>query len=371
MIFLLCKNILFVIIVSGESMTNKNSQSNLHNKPIQDIRQRLVNEINNYLQSGGSLHISRKKLPFYRQLNNYANILKQQGLEMSHEEIMKGLGFKNYSDTYFRCIGIFELKKYKDENGYVDSYRKNPTLKSYIYALGNKLNLPNYLVVTLLADENLAKCRIDVEYIQYIKTELHQYIKEYGSLKGIKHNNSALYDKFRILIKYYGDGGELDLTTSDWLNVFELNDADNNFQNRPQKTIDIIPIIEKLKQEFGNKPFSHANLLQQDYDKVLLKSVKLGIPLKELFRNYGLNYMGLTTNRLSSTQVYKIPYLQEMRALRDNWLQAYGYTLKNGYCEEEILEAKVHACQYAYNKYKDKMFNFTLEKDTEKNVTNK
>ena len=73
-----------------------------------------------------------------------------------------------------------------------------------------------------------------------------------------------------------------------------------------------------------------------------------------------LNYKGISIDRLSSMQVTEIPYLEEMKQVRDMWLQAKGYTKENGYCEEEIFEARVEACQYAYNKFKDKMFNFEL-----------
>ena len=137
---------------------------------------------------------------------------------------MKGLGFRDYSDTYFRCMGIFDLKEYRDENGFVDSYRKNEQLKSYIVSLGKTLDLPYYLVITLLADEKLSKCYIGTEYINQVKTEMEQYAKENGSFNGIKRKNSNLYYKFSTLIRYYGDGGEIDLSPEDWLAVFELDD---------------------------------------------------------------------------------------------------------------------------------------------------
>ena len=37
-----------------------------------------------------------------------------------------------------------------------------------------------------------------------------------------------------------------------------------------------------------------------------------------------------------------------------------SYT-ENGYCKEEIFEAKVTACKQAYDKFKDKMFNFEID----------
>ena len=284
---------------------------------------------------------------------------------------MKGLGFKNYSNTYYRCLGIGELKNYRDENGYVDSYRKNEKLKSYINSLGESLNLPYYLVITLLADEKLKQCRIYAEYVQYVKTEFEKYINQYGSLKGIRHNDPVLYEKFRTMMKNYGDGTEMNLSPENWLSIFELDNVENKFLNKPAKTIDINPFMEKLNQQFGEKSFSSKDLSSQDYRLILSKAIKLAIPVKELFRNYGLNYKGNTVNRLSSVKVDHIPYLEEMRRLRDNLMLAQGYTLENGYSKEEIFEAKVNACQYAYNKYKNKMYNFTLDENVDELNTQK
>lgn len=336
-----------------------------------DVRQDLIDEVDKYKKAGGSFHIARKKLPFYPELNSYSRRLRNQGVELSHEQIMKGLGYKDFSDIYFRCLGIFELKNYRNENGFVDSYRKNQKLKAYIIALSEVLNLPNYLVVTLVADEKLEKCHISTEYINHVKTELQQYVKENGSLKGIRRKNKKLYYKFNTLMKYYSDGSEISLTAEDWLNIFGLDNVENRFKKSVSKPIDITPIMDELKQKFGNNVISAKNLDAKSYSEILKKAVKLGIPPKELFRNYGLNYQGNTVNRLSEIQVTKIPYLEEMRDFRDNLLKAQGFTSENGYCKEEIFEAKVAACKQAYDKFKDKMFNFEIdETENLEDVTN-
>ena len=97
-----------------------------------DNKKELIAEIEVYRQAGNSFHITRKKLPFYPRLYAYASYLKRHGIDMEYEQIMKGLGYKEYSDTYFRCLGLFDLEKYRDETGFVDSYRKNEKLKAYI-----------------------------------------------------------------------------------------------------------------------------------------------------------------------------------------------------------------------------------------------
>ncbi len=341
------------------------------NAKYKESKQALIDEVNAYKQAGKSFHITRKKLPFYPQLYTYASKLQRQGLDMTYEQIMKGLGYKDYSDTYFRCMGIFELEKYRDSEGFVDAYRKSAKLKGYISGLAKSLDLPYYLVVTLLADEQLEKCYIDTEYIQYVKTQLQQYAAENGSLKGLKTRNKGLYHKFRTLMKYYGDGGEVELSAEDWLEIFDLGDVENNFRQVSNNEIDIESIMNNLKQKFGNSIIRLSDISDKAYRLILKKAIKLGIPLKELFRNYGLNYDGNTVNRLSSMQVNEIPYLKQMRALRDNLLEVQGIMAENGYCKEEIFEARVKACQYAYNKFKDKMFNFAIDETNNlEDVTN-
>ena len=326
-----------------------------------DIRQELIDQIEQYRRNGGSFHITRNKLPFYPQLRSYVRRLQNNGIFISNEEIMKGLGYKEYSDVYFRCMGIFDLSKYRDKNGFVDSYRKNETLKSYITGLAGYLEIPNYLVVTLLGDENLERCHIATEYISQVKSELQQYCLQYGSLKGLKTNNKRLYYKLDTLMRGYGYGEEVELTKDDWLRAFELDGFENDFRKSRKEPIDINPIMEDLRKKFGDSIISAKDIDSKDYRKIVIKAYQLAIPNNELFRSYGLNYSGNVSNRLSTMQVYEIPYLDEMRTLRDKLLEARGINAQNGYCEEEIFEARVEACKYVYSKYKDKMFNFTID----------
>ena len=214
----------------------------------------------------------------------------------------------------------------------------------------------------MTADEKLEKCYIDTEYIEYVKTQLQQHVKEYGTLKGLKRKNNSLYYRFHTLMKYYGDGSESVFTADDWLNIFDLSGVENRFKKSSSSDeADVKPIMTKLKQQFGKGVIRCKNLDSKDYRIVVKKAIKLAIPIKELFNDYGLKYEGNMVNRLSTMQVTQIPYLDEMKALRDDLLLSQGITAENGYCKEEIFEAKVSACKQAYDEFKDKMFNFTIE----------
>ena len=212
----------------------------------------------------------------------------------------------------------------------------------------------------MLADEKLNEIFIDVEYIEQVKTELQHYIKVNGTLKGIRRKNPKLYEKFYVLIKYCSDGVE-SLSAEDWLDILELGDVENRFYKTKKNEVDVENIMTKLKQKFGNSIITLKDLDSKDYYKIRKTAARLNIPIKELFRNYELQYKGNTVNRLSSTKVTEIPYLDEMLQMRDRLLNEKGFTETNGYCKEEIFEAKVRACQQVYDHFKDKMFNFTTD----------
>lgn len=199
------------------------------------------------------------------------------------------------------------------------------------------------------------------EYISQVKAELQQYCLQNGSLKGLRTQNKKLYNKFITVINSYGDGNETVLTKQDWLVALELDGYENGFKKTIRSEVDIKPIMHNLKQKFGDNVIGSKDIDRKDYHHIYMKSVKLGVPVKELFREYGLNYRGNISNRLSSMQVTQIPYLSQMREFRDKWLEAQGFTDKKRYCKEEIFEARVKACKLAYDKYKDKMFNFTID----------
>lgn len=328
-----------------------------------DSRQQLVEEVDEYKRSGKSFHITRKNLPFYPRLHTYARKLQYDGISLSYDQIMKGLGYKDYSDIYFRCMGISALANYRDENGFVDSYRQDEQLKAYITGLSEYLGIPYYLVVTLLANENLENCYIATEYIAQVKAELQQFCLQNGSLKGLRTQNRRLYNKLDTLMKSYGDGNETILTRQDWMVALELDGFENGFKKSSKVEVDIKPIMHRLKQKFGDKVIGAKDIDSKDYYHIYIKSVKLGVPVKELFREYGLNYKGNTSSRLSNMKVNQIPYLNQMRTFRDRLLEAQGFTDEKRYCKEEIFEARVKACQLAYDKFKDKMFNFTSEEE--------
>ena len=323
-----------------------------------DIKQSLINEVVDYISKGGSFHIERKKLPFYERLNTYTRSLKKTNPNTTHEQVMKDLGFKEYSDIYFRCIGLENLKNYRDNDGYVDSYRTNAKMKAYIQDLAKTLDLPYYIIIALICNEKLKKCSIFTEYVELVKQQLINYYNVHGTLIGLKRKNEALYEKFNTLVKYFSDGTESKFTKEEWLECFGLNNVEHGFEKITTKIIDINDEMSKLKAKYGKTQIILKDLDRNTYHKIVRKAVALGITVDEVFAIYGLKCNGITLNRLSKVYTSEIPYWAEMLKRRDELMQKVD---TKDMCKEEVFEYKVKVSKIVYEEFKDKIYNFNQD----------
>ena len=199
-------------------------------KVTKNVRETLIQEINEYLKNGGSFHVPRKQFPFYERLRTYIRNLSKHGIEMTVEEVMKyDLGFKEYSETYYRCLGLEQLKSYRDEDGYVDSVKKDIKYNTFIRDLATTFEVPYYFVITLLADEKERKYLINLDKIEYTKCILQKYAQENRTFVGIKKNNPEVYNALDYLTRYYSDGAQNIFSKQEWLDVFGLGDVENKF----------------------------------------------------------------------------------------------------------------------------------------------
>lgn len=321
------------------------------------IRQNLINKINAYLEAGGSFHIRRKNLPFFNHLRVYAQYLKEQGIEMSHEQIMReDLGYKQYSDLYFRSIGINHLAKYRDSEGFVDSYRDNRQFRLYISDLSITFGIPYYLTVTLLADEKLRDYEVSLDKVAYTKQILTNYVREHGSFVGITLKNKKIYDEFCYLIRHFSDGTQQKFSRIEWLEIFGLADFDHKFSEETSGAeVDVTEIMQRLKREYGEEFVLTKNINSMDYSKILRKAIELDISVEDLFRMYEINYAGTARSRLSAVKLNHVPYLKEMKNLRDALMEGYGVKMSAGFTKEEVFEAKVKAVKTVYAEFKDRL----------------
>lgn len=336
---------------------------------VTDVKQHLIDKIEEYRKCGGSFHKERKQLPFYQDLMIYSNNFKRRGIYKSPEEIMHDLGYREYSDMYLKCMGILKLKEYRDFEGYVDDYKSDIKYAGYINNLAELMHVPSFVLVELIANEKARKHKIPVDYLNMVKHELNKHVAEYGSLKGLMIKNKKLYRRFNYLVKTFSDGTETEFNKIDWLDTFGLSDVEHDFQEIESEIIDIKPIMRNLKLKYENNAIGRKDIDSYDYALICRKATKMGLGVGELMRIYEINYKDLDKPRLSHIYTDRVPYLQEMKEYRDELIAKSEVSLKAGYCKEEVFLDRIKKCLIVYSAFKEAIQeeligSYELEKET-------
>ncbi len=338
-------------------------------KKTKNLREDLIKDINTYLENGGSFHINRKKFPFYERLRAYVRSLERKGINATQEEIMKfDLGFREFSEIYYRCSGIEQFPEYRDDEGYIDSYRKDREYNNYIKELAKTYDVPYYIVITLLANEKARNYFIDVDKVQYTKRLLENYVAKNKTLVGLKRKDPIAYNAFDYLIRYYSNGNQDVFSKQEWLDVFGLGDVENRFRElKRNEDVEFNSLMTDLINRFGENEFYCKDLSEAEYRRVIKKAVQMNVPVYEIFRMYGLNVRGNNVDRLSSVRIEEIPYIEEMKKRRDEIIAAMK---KPKMGKEEVMEIKVKAMKIAYQEYKHMIDSYLPDIQEEAEVTN-
>lgn len=326
------------------------------NKLSKNLREDLIKAIKEYLISGGSFHIKRAELPFFERLNTYSRFLKRSGIYLTHEQIMKDdLGFKEYSDMYYRCKQLENFKYFRDHQGYVDQYRANKKFNAYVKDVATTYGIPIYFVVTLLMDEKLNQCEMETDKIKYTQALLNQYAQENETFVGLSNKNPKIYNAFDLLTRYYSDGSEQRFSKVEWLEIFGLDQVKHRFsEKKNDREIDISDIMNYLREEYHDEIINPKDLDTKTYHLIIKKAVAMGVSVSEIFEIHGLKSNAKKIERLSRVTVNEIPYYDEMKNRR-NALIKENLKSKQDVCKEEIFEAKLLAVIQVYEEYKEKL----------------
>ena len=327
------------------------------------IRQELYDEISQYIADGGSFHVERKSLPFYSKLRSYANQLRIKGQKTTHEEIIRDdLGFASYSDMYYRCMRLEELKNYRDEDGYVDSFRKDELFSSHINDMATTLKIPFYILITLVADEKLKSCYLHTNRIDYLRYQLNEYIKKNGDLVGIVSRSPELYEALRTVANDYGDGSGAEYTRKEMLIALGFGHVKTKLRQsvKPKDNAKFDEAIQYLKKTYGDKQIKYTDIEGSIYSILQRRAVSLNISMYELCQSYGINYRGnYNTQRLSRCLVQGVPYLNEMKTARDEMIEEYLKDTNFKLTKEQMFELRVGVAQQVYEEFRPKLENFS------------
>lgn len=340
-----------------------------------NVKQDLIDAVNKYLAEGGSFHVVRNTLPFYSKLYIYCDHLaNKNGFRSSYEDIMKSLGYREYSDLFYRYSYLKNLSSFRDEKGFVDSYKADKKMKAFVNDAAISLDVPIAVVVELICEEKLKEVCLSVDYFAHVKDEILEYVKTGKTLEGVSRANPELYGKISYLRKYistnYGDN----ISSYDVLVILGLDNIDNNFKIYPSPVKEIETTMSKMIKIAagqGGKIYK-KDLSEEDYRSALIKSIRMGITTKALFKMYDIDYMdGRSCARLSKIITSQYPFMKEMVKRKQELIKESGVSAEKGACEEEIFEQNIKSGLQSYAEFKDKIFNYErkiIEHSTEKDA---
>lgn len=334
---------------------------------VKDSEQAFIEAVEAFRATGQSFHQPRKQLPFYSQLHTYARHLKYKGFNLEHEEIMKMHGYREYSDIYFRCMGLDRLKDYRDSQGYVDSYKKNEKMKNYIESLADTYNIPYYLIIGLVCEEKQKRVVLQGDFIGKLKRDLINYIDVFHTLKGLKTKDYELYNRIIIAKRLLSDGSGAVLTSKDVLTVLGIENVESNFNDTTVQDLDIEEIMQDIKANYDGTMVKLNTIKNSDYRKICKKAISMGIFVSDLFKMYGMKCNGLKIERLSRIYLNEIPYINEMIERKHELIKESGISIANGNCKEEIMEITLKASLQAYEEFKGLIADFADNGDLQIN----
>lgn len=321
-------------------------------KVVKDVKAQLVLEIEEYLKNGGSLHVTRKSLPFFERLRTYRRSLERENIFLTNEQAMKSLGYNQYSNAYFRFLELHKIAEMGDEEGYVDLDR---TMQNCLQNASISSKLPTPLIVTLLYDKKLKSYFVEADYFNYVIQEMQKYIEENGSLKGISNRDPQLYQKFTHIKRYMFTGALEELSSLDVLKAMGF-DGVESFLTSAVRDFDLKKTIEKLKEISNGGKLEMSDMSQTDYCYLNVCAKRMGTSLKEMLNVFGLDYNGQLKGdvfgRIKSSQY---PYMAQMLQRRDELMEESGVRLENGFCKEEVFEKKLEVCTQVYQEFKEKI----------------
>ncbi len=324
-----------------------------------DVEKSLREDIERYLASGGSFHVRRKSLPFYERLHNYVKLRKFS----SYEEAMKSLGYKNYSDTYFRFLDLQNISKFCDENGFFIYKREkdNSNFHNILQAAADTLQMPAAVIITLLCDKKLEKCVVETDYYEYLRSQLEQFAKTNNGFVGIKRKAPQLYNKLRHFRESAYNDMQDELSTEAVLAFMGLDNFKFRYWESGKSGYDISDELKAIQEKSKGKVVTIGDFSNDLRKKVYRNAYRQGIQVKDYLGQFGIEYKGLdASERFRHVKMNAYPYLDEMKERRDEIIaeMSEGKDL----CKEEVFEARVLACQQAYEEYKERINNFTGEK---------
>jgi hypothetical protein len=331
-------------------------------KPFENKLNDIKEMLDDFVAQGGNVDEIDISHPIYVQMRAFTPVVNGKKLTIEEKFELAGHPRKSkINDMELFYNRLCELESFKDENGYVDSYRKDDTMKGFLSYLSIRYDLPMSLVICLLGDQKLQKHVVVTDRIQYLKKLLTDYLAEHKNFIGIRRLDPKLYHFLTATSKAFPTPSGKKLRNLDLIELLGFEDVDNgfakdtNFVNFSEELFmkTYMPIIRE-----NGGVISLADIDHTDNYRLNLYLRRKNETKAEFFARYNVKLLNPRILGYGKKVILpEYPYMDEMQEELNNLL-ADIFT-QNPELQQasiaKLFEIKVDAVRAIYAKYKDKI----------------
>lgn len=320
----------------------------------------LQSMLDDYVKSGGIVDDLTTQHPIYKILVDYDMYDKNERL-MSLEEKFAFLGHprkaKNSNfETYSKRLS--ELNSFKDDNGYVDSYKQDTQMDNFIKTCSEQFKIPLSLVVCLLGNQKLKKHVVEVDRYEYLKTLLSAYVQKYGNFVDLRSKDPYLYELLSSSSRdhHTSDGSKISIYY--FIDFLGFGHIENRFLKLTNATNfseqDFIDKYGPISRN-NNGQLSFSDIDSSDYTALTHYLRRTNQTTDDFFNKHNITYTNARAYKRNHNVFLDFyPFLQDMKDEVD--LMLFDYFSANldmqKISDGEFLKIKLCFTQMVYEKYK-------------------
>jgi len=331
---------------------------------VENVEEELAKEIHNFKAQGGDINIDSGEFPFKQHLWATMKKYRRNGNPVSMEYLIRKNGAEEYSEVFVKFRKLFMLSDFRDEEGFVDDFRKDINMNNIIDNYSEKLEIPQSVIVMLIADEKLRRSFINTDVISFTKNQAREFLeKNKGSFSGISKEAPNLLNRLHRLRAVVESENGCKISTRDLIEYLGFEDVDEAFKPYTNsKEFNVEEVMDKMlaiAEEQGGKIY-RKDLDDVEYRELLNYARRLGSSIFDIFMQYNIEYADYKKYKVFDyIFVDNYPYIDEMRKERD--LKMAEFDKQNpGMLDTIRFEFYLRICKEIYFKYKDKIATYGI-----------
>lgn len=331
-------------------------------KPFDEKLKELRAMLDEFVANGGDINSIDVHHPIYIEMRSFTP--KINGRKISVEEAFALAGHPRkprYNDKQLFIGRLTDLETYQDENGYVDSYRKDQSMKQFVSYCSESFEIPTSLVVCLLANQKLKNHVVITNRIEFLRTKLAEYLESHRDFCGIRRLDPQLYNLLTSIAKTYQtpDGHKLsNLEIVELLGFENINNSFSKINECRQFSEEAFMKRYLSTINANNGTISLTDMHPSDYNALSFYLRRRNETKRQFFERYNVRYLDQRiVERNKRVTLPEYPYLDEMKELLAEMLTEYhnqNPEIENA-SEEEIFQIKLEAIKAIYSQYKEKI----------------